>query len=112
VSESDGASETTSVRKHLYLITEHENDDRVGLVTVLDTRLSRSAKNEETPIHVLDEEAKDFRTVGKQVSLGYVDFESEQDYEKAFADELDRKLAEIDDCHLHKAGHDPAEVEA
>jgi hypothetical protein len=41
-----------------------------------------------------------------------VDFESEQDYEKAFADELDRKLAEIDDCHLHKAGHDPAEVEA
>jgi len=98
------------MRKHLYLVTEHENEDHVGGIKITDTRLSRSSKNSETPWHKFDEEEKDFVVAGKQVSMGYVDFEDEEDYEDRIADEIQRKLAEIDSEHLEKAGLEPQEV--
>lgn len=106
------SSQTQSrVRKHLYLVTEHEDENVVGGVKIFDTRLSRSAKNSETPITVLDEENGSFRTAGKQVSMGYVDFDSEEDYEARIGDEMERKLAEIDAKHIEKAGLDPEEYQ-
>lgn len=98
------------VRKHFYLVTEHEEADRVGGVKILDKRLSRSSKNEETPIHTFDEDAGEFPVVGKQVSMGYVDFDSEEDYEENGHEAIKEKLTELDDRHLEKAGHDPQEV--
>lgn len=100
-----------SVRKHLYLVTEHEKEDRVGGVSFHDSRMSRPLKNEEAPIHVLDKEKEDFRIVGKQVGMGYHDFESEEAYNDNdhVADVIAEKLAEIDAEYIEKAGHDPAE---
>ena len=98
------------MRKHLYLITEHEEEDRVGGVSFMDKRLSRSEKNSETPIHNLDHDKEDFVVVGKQVSLGYVDFDDEDDYEENAVDAMKQKLDEVDRRHLEKAGLEPEEV--
>jgi len=94
------------MRKHLYLSTEHEEEDRVGLFEIADSRRSRSLKNEEGPIHVLDRESKSFKTTGKRVGLGYHDFEDEEDYEERLSDVLESKMADIDDKWLRKAGHE------
>lgn len=100
------------MRKHIYLITEHEDDNRHGLIEITDSRLSGSSKDEETPIRVRDEEEQGFPIVGKRVSCGYVDFESEEEYEDddTLDAEVKRKLGEIDESHLKKAGHDPGEL--
>lgn len=104
------------MRKHLYLITEHENEDRVGGVAIYDTRFSTPTKNEEGPITVLDEEIEGFREVGKKVGLGYHDFESEEEAEdnEVWKQVIDAKLAEIDARWLEKAGIelDPPEASA
>jgi len=96
------------MRKHLYLITEHENEDRVGCVKMSDKRFDRVSKNEEGPIQKFDKDAKDFKTVGKQVGVGYYDFESQAQYDdnEFVADVMQEKLGEIDDEWLEKAGVD------
>jgi len=92
------------VRKHFYLITEHEQDDRVGGVSITDSRLSRCLKNEQGPITVLDEEQKDFREIGKQVGLGYHDFESEDEYDEQAVEVMQAKIREVDEQWAEKAG--------
>lgn len=99
----------TANRKHLALITEHDDEERVGLVKSTDTRLSRWTKNGETPIMTFDEEKTDFITVGKEVHLGYVDFDGEPDNDE-FAEAVKRKLGEIDNRHRQKAGIDLEEL--
>jgi len=104
-------SDADTVRKHMYLITEHEKEESVGGVSVMDTRMSRPLKGEEGPIKVLDEDKKGFKTVGKQVGLGYHDFDTEAAYEdtdRCF-EVVKQKLAEIDEKWLRKAGLDPEE---
>lgn len=100
------------MRQHIYLITEHEDDERVGLVEITDSRISSTSKNDETPIRIHDEEEGGFPIVGKRVACGYVDFESEEEAEDddALGAAVKQKLGEIDDSHLKKAGHDPEEV--
>jgi len=98
------------MRKHFYLITEHEDDERVGLIGITDKQFSRVLKNEESPIHVLDEEEEGFRIVGKRVGMGYVDFEDEDDYDDRVGEATRQKLGEIDEEWLDKAGHDSEEV--
>jgi hypothetical protein len=99
-----------SVRKHLYLITEHEQEDRIGGVSIMDNRMSRPEKNQEGPVTVFDEDEGDFREVGAKVHLGYADFESEDVYEDRIGDVIREKLAEVDQRWLEKAGLDPDEV--
>jgi hypothetical protein len=105
-------SDDTSVRKHLYLITDHEDEARVGGVSIMDSPLSRPLKNQEGPITVLDEEESDFRQVGTQVGMGYHDFQSEAAYNDndRCSEVLKRKLSEIDTKWVEKAGLDPDEV--
>jgi len=103
---------TSRTRKHLYLITEHEDEDFVGRIRITDKRESRASKNDETPFHGLDKEAGEFYIKGKQVSMGYVDFEDEDDYEENIGDAIDRKLREIDEEHHEKAGVELDEVAA
>lgn len=104
------ATKQTATRKHFYLVTEHEDSDQVGRVSIGDSRLANGSKNEETAIHTFDEDTGDFEILGKRVSMGYIDFESEDDYEENIGDAVRRKLGEIDERHLHKAGLDPNEV--
>jgi len=94
------------MRKHLALIIEHDDPERVGLIASYDSRPTRLIKNELSPIQIFDEEEGVFDTVGKKVGLGYVDFEDEDDYEENFGDEAKRKLAEIDSKWLDKAALD------
>lgn len=98
------------MRKHLYLITEHENDDLVGTCKITDQRFSHPLKNEEGDITVLDENSEGFEDVGRMVGMGYADFEDEDDYEARVADVIQQKLGDIDAEHLEKAGLDPQEV--
>lgn len=106
----DHTDETERVRKHMYLVTEHEEEGRVGGVKITDHRMTHPLKNEEGPITVLDEEPGDFRQVGKIVGMGYADFATEQEYEDEIADVMKQKLAEIDEEYLVKAGLEPNEV--
>jgi len=98
------------VRKHFYLVTEHEEDRRVGCVSIMDQRMSKPLKNEEGRITVLNEEKEDFEHVGKKVGLGYADFENEDDYEARVDDVIKEKLADVDKDWLEKAGLDAEEV--
>jgi hypothetical protein len=101
-----------TVRKYFYLVTEHEEEDRVGGVSIMDSRMSRPLKNEEGPITVLDDDKEGFRDVGKKVGMGYYDFESEQAYEnnENCVEVMKQKLSEIDEKWLRKAGLEPEEV--
>jgi hypothetical protein len=98
------------MRKYLSLITEHDDEDLVGKVKATDRPLASVEKNVESPIQRFDEQRQEFETVGRQVGLGYHDFEDEADYEDRFAEVVKQKLAEIDAEHLEKTGIDSAEV--
>jgi hypothetical protein len=104
------AEQQTATRKHMALITEHDDEERVGLIKSTEKRLSRWTKNGESPIMTFDEEAGEFNTVGKEVHLGYADFEGEPDNDE-FADAVHRKLGVVDQRHLDKAGIDLEEVQ-
>lgn len=93
-----------SVRKHLSLVIEHDDEDRVGGVMFYDSPKARLCKNEPSPMQRFDEENGDFYVAGKEVSLGYVDFEDEQAYEDWPLENLHEKMREIDYEWLEKAG--------
>jgi len=93
-----------TVRKHLYLVTEHKEEDRIGGVSVFDSRMTRPLKNEEGPITVLDDDKEDFSDVGKKVGLGYHDFESEEAFEEQAAEVMQKKIREVDRKWAEKAG--------
>jgi hypothetical protein len=93
------------MRKHLYLITEHENEEYVGTIQSTDMRLDYPLKNEEGAYTVFNEETGEFRDVGKKVGVGYHDFtEEEWNDNSHVADVFKRKLEEIDDKWIDKAG--------
>jgi hypothetical protein len=100
------------MRKHFYLVLEHEEDDYVGAIQIQDHRSDRAFKDDPGPMMVLDDDAKDFRTVGRKVGIGYHDFEDDADYEDRIEDVIDAKLREVDEEYLAEAGHDPQEVTA
>lgn len=100
------------MRKHLYLITEHDNVEMVGQMKFTDNQLARPEKNEEGPIQVYDKEG--FSKIGQQVYLGYYDFEdteAAQDPDRV-REVMHTKLAEIDVDHVEKAGLEVEEVTA
>ena len=94
------------MRKHFYLITEHDEEDRVGGVSVMDSRMSRPTKDNEAPIRVLDDEQEGFVVVGKQVGLGYYDFDGAAEYEnnERFAEVAQEKVRSVDREWAKKAG--------
>lgn len=105
------------MRKHLYLITEHPDEDLVGQIKVTESRLDMARKNQERVIQALSGEAiergeitDEDRYEYKVVGLGYADFEDEAAYQLCLPATIKDKLAEIDPDHLRKAGVDPDEV--
>lgn len=98
------------MRKHLYLVVENEErPEREGGVQIFDSRLTPSSKNEQTVHHMRNMETGETweKTL---VSMGYVDFDDEDEYEEQIGDAVKRKLTEIDERHLHDAGVDPEDV--
>lgn len=94
------------MRKHFYLITESERGN-TGDVLITDKQLQHPLKNEEGPRTVFDDDACDYKQIGKQVGLGYYDFDDEDDYESNCWQVIDSKLNEIDRKWVEKAGLDP-----
>lgn len=97
------------MRRYLFLITDHPNDDLVGTVESTDTPYARVEKNAEGVVDMRDMDTDETWTE-RMVGLGYHDFESEDDYEERFVDVAQEKLAEIDEDHLQNAGLNPKEV--
>lgn len=91
------------MRKHLYLITEHPNEDYVGLVRATEQTYVRVEKNKEGVVDKRDLDTGE-TWVEKLVGLGYHDFDGQDDYEKRFSEVAEQKLSEIDEEHLEKAG--------
>lgn len=98
------------MRRYFYLITANErNGDRVGGVSINTNRRQRSEKNTEVATDKRDLETNDVWEE-RYVSLGYHDFEDEEDYEENVGDVIQEKLEDIDDRHLETAGLDPKGV--
>jgi hypothetical protein len=98
-----------TMRKYLYLITDHPDSDLVGNVEFAEKPALAAEKNTETA------RDKRNRRTGEEwtemiVSLGHADFDSQEDYESRMADVAESKLKEIDDDHLRKAGIDDTEL--
>ena len=92
------------MRKHFYLVTEDDNPERVGAIMTTDSRRTKPTKNEEAPVHTFDEDNGDFEERGKLVGMGYADFDDEDDLETRIETVIKRKLNEIDDEWVEKAG--------
>lgn len=94
------------MRKHLSLIIEHDDEDRVGGVSFYDSRKARVTKNEASPIHHYDEGEGDFYVAGKEVGCGYIDFEDEAEYNdnQRVSELTKQKLSEIDREWVERAG--------
>ena len=92
------------MRKHFYLITEHEREERVGGVSIYDSPMRDALKDEEGRITVFDKENGEFNDVGKKVGLGYHDFDDEADYEARVGDVLVEKIQEVDRKWAERAG--------
>lgn len=98
------------MRKHFYLVVENErHEDREGGVTIFDNRLTPSEKNSQTVHHKRDLETGETWNA-TYVSLGYYDFEDEDEYVENGVEIIEEKLAEIDEQHLIDSGVEPEEV--
>lgn len=104
---NDGGNDR--LRKHLYLVIDHPDEDLIGCVRSVERRYARPTKNEEAPVDKRNLDTNE-SYVERLVGMGYYDFESERDYEERFAEVAQQKLGEIDREHLENAGLDPEEV--
>lgn len=91
------------MRKHFYLITEHENEDRVGAIMTMDSRRSRPTKNNEAPSHRFNEDTGDFEQHAMLVGMGYEDFDDEDDLDARIKSVIKSKLGDLDGKWLVKA---------
>lgn len=97
------------MRRYLYLIVSHPEDEYVGQVEAREKRYETAVKNEERRI-----DKRNVRTgesySQRVVSLGFHDFDDREDYEENFVEVVQRKLTEIDKKHLADAGLEAQEV--
>jgi hypothetical protein len=94
------------MRKHLHLITNHPDEDYIGLVEFRDHPVPTVEKNKEGVVKKRNIETGEGYAI-RAVGMGYVDFEDEADYEENALPAIKEKLAEIDVEHLENAGLDP-----
>lgn len=98
------------MRKYLYLITQHSSDALVGKIEATDSPQPGASKNEEIVYPVRNIESGEVSGEKGLVSLGFADFESEEEYEQSWPEVAKEKLREIDQSHLEKAGLSPEEI--
>ncbi|WP_395166316.1 hypothetical protein [Natrinema pallidum] len=98
------------MRKYLYLITEHPDEDKVGQVITTDSPKPTAAeKNVEGVCQNRDLDSGETWSF-IEVGLGYADFSDESDYLENGLEVIQKKLGEIDEEYLEKAGIDLEEV--
>ncbi|MFC4553607.1 MULTISPECIES: hypothetical protein [Halorussus] len=105
----ESAQTTDRIRKHLYLVVDHPDEELSGKIRATEKRYARPTKNTQAPVDKRNLETGE-TYVEQLVGLGYHDFESEADYEERLGDVAEQKLGEIDERHLRNAGLDPEEV--
>jgi hypothetical protein len=95
-----------SVRQHLYLITSHVDEDLEGHMSIMERRLTAAEKDKEIPITEFNENTNEYIDVGKQVYLGYRDFDSEEsaDDPDKMSRVMKEKLNEIDEKWVKQVG--------
>lgn len=98
------------MRRHFYLVVEAPNEDVVGGVDIREQRYEAAKKNEQRTIHKRDLDTNEQFTE-TVVSLGYHDFEDEDDYQDRNWLVTLEKLSEIDETHLQDADVEPEMVE-
>ena len=91
------------MRVYPALIVEHDDERLVGKAIFYKRPKALGSKNELRPVQVYNEEAGDYQTVGKEVSLGHMDFESEQAFDDLSRERLHSKLREIERKWLEQA---------
>lgn len=106
--EQDGDA---GVRKHLYLLVSHPDEELEGLIESREKPYPTGKKNEVRRVDKRNLDTGDGFTI-KVVGLGYHDFQSADPDGETFTSVAEKKLAEIDDEHLREAGMDPEEVGA
>ena len=92
------------MRKYLYLITEHPDEDVIGKIEAADSPHLGATKNEEIVYTLRNTVSGEVTGEKGVVSIGYADFEDEEEYEQQWPEVIKRKLREIDQSHLEKAG--------
>jgi hypothetical protein len=107
---SNSRTESGGLRKHLYLVTEHETDEYVGDVMLTDKKRITPEKNQEAP-HTVRRDGE-FVDIGQIVCIGQADFEDEDDLKERFPEVAKQKLREVDPKWLEKAGVDVEGVTA
>lgn len=103
---TEGQDTGSGFRKHLYLVTSHPDEDRVGLVESREKRYEMAEKNEERRVDKRNLDTGEGFTM-KVVGLGFHVFQSDTPSGERFSEVAKDKLAEIDDEHLESAGFDP-----
>lgn len=93
------------MRKHMYLITDHPNEELVGTVEIRDKPYVMGEKNAETTIRKRNVETGNGHTQ-RVVGLGYEDFDGEEDYDARSSHVVHQKMGEIDPEHIEAAGLD------
>lgn len=92
-------------RQHLYLTTDHPNENKIGRVEFREEPRRDIEKNEEGVVGVKNKE-EGYTYQYNCVGLGYHDFESKEeaeDLDNCF-DVIEEKFTEIDDEWLEIAG--------
>lgn len=96
------------MRKHLYLIVSHPDDQIEGTVEVTDRPRQRAQKNKRLQVDKRNVKT-DESYVETVVGMGYADFDGEEDYEERGARVIREKMGEINNQHLEAVGADPAQ---
>lgn len=92
-------------RKHLYLVTDHPDEETIGRVEFAPKQHLNVEKNEEGTIHIRNvetDESYEYQCVG----MGFHDFESEEqaDDPDAALEVIQEKMDDLDEEWLEKAG--------
>lgn len=88
------------MRKYLYLITDHPNQDIIGQVEITDKPKMRVKKNKEVSVGLRNLESGEKQGKKSIIGLGYEDFDSKDDYENSVSEVVENKLEDIDDNFL------------
>lgn len=97
------------MRKYLYLVTDDPDDELVGTIEADDRPYVSAEKGVETTHRMWNRETGE-RWERKLVSLGYCDYEDQDEYEDEVIWDAREKLADIDAELIENAGLDPEEV--
>lgn len=97
------------MRKYIYLVVDHPDEELVGKIRFSEGRQVRPEKGQKAEVDKLNVDTEE-RYTETLVGLGYHDFDDQEDYKDRWGEVAEQKLAEVDKEHLEAAGLEPEEV--